>query len=111
MPIVARDPRPDSASFRRQTTRSIVTGDPMIAQPSGTVTFLFSDIEGSTKLLQELGPERYSAVLARKRELFRMAITHWRGYEVDCEGDGFVVAFRTASDAVEMAAEAQQLLA
>src|SRR5262249_41208320 len=47
----------------------------------------------------------------RKRELFRIAIAHWRGYEVDYEGDGFLVAFQRAADAVEMATEAQQLLA
>ncbi len=80
-------------------------------QPSGTVTFLFSDIEGSTRLLGELGVDRYAAALEDHRRLLRIAFERYAGYEVDCEGDAFFVAFQTASEAVAAATEAQQALA
>jgi predicted ATPase/class 3 adenylate cyclase len=80
-------------------------------QPRGAVTLLFSDIEGSTRLLQSLGTERYAAVLDRHRELLRAAFSEHGGYEVDCEGDAFFVAFAGATAAVEAATEAQQALA
>jgi predicted ATPase/class 3 adenylate cyclase len=83
----------------------------MLEQPTGTVSLLFSDIEGSTALLRDLGPERYGALLARQRELFRAAFAANDGYEVDCEGDSFFVAFQTAGQAVAAAAKAQLLLA
>ncbi|MBA2741683.1 MAG: adenylate/guanylate cyclase domain-containing protein [Actinobacteria bacterium] len=78
--------------------------------PSGTVTFLFSDIEGSTRLLHELG-ERYSEVLAEHRRLLRDAFSVHGGVEVDTQGDAFFVAFARASEAVAAAAEAQEALA
>jgi class 3 adenylate cyclase len=65
----------------------------MSEQPRGTVSFLFSDIEGSTQLLAELGTERYAAVLERHRDLLRSAFASFDGYEVDCEGDAFFEAF------------------
>jgi class 3 adenylate cyclase len=80
-------------------------------QPHGTVTFLFSDIEGSTRLLQALGTRSYADVLERHRTLLRQAFGERGGYEVDCEGDQFFVAFQHADDAVFAAAEAQQFLA
>jgi len=83
----------------------------VVAQPAGTVSFLFSDIEGSTKLLGELGSERYAAVLADHRVLMRAAFEAYDGYEVDTEGDAFFVAFRSAGDAVAAAAAAQKALA
>jgi predicted ATPase/class 3 adenylate cyclase len=81
------------------------------SQPSGTVSFLFSDVEGSTGLLQRLGAERYGEVLARHRELLRAAFAAEQGYEVDCEGDSFFVAFPTPGQAVSAASRAQQALA
>ena len=83
----------------------------MTMQPTGTVTLLFSDIEGSTALLQRLGVDTYSEALDQHRRLFRGAFERYGGYEVDCEGDAFFVAFSRAEDAVGAAAEAQQALA
>jgi len=68
--------------------------------PTGTVTFLFTDIEGSTRLLQELGDERFAQALADHRRLLRDAFQKWRGRELETQGDGFLVAFQKATDAV-----------
>ena len=78
--------------------------------PTGTVTLLFTDIEGSTRLLHELG-ERYAEVLAEHRHLLRKAFSHYGGVEVDTQGDAFFVAFARASDAVAAARDAQGALA
>jgi predicted ATPase/class 3 adenylate cyclase len=80
-------------------------------QPTGTVTLLFTDIEGSTALLRRLGTERYGQALDLHRRLLRDAFDRHGGYEVDCEGDAFFVAFSRAGDAVAAAADAQQALA
>jgi class 3 adenylate cyclase len=77
--------------------------------PSGTVTLLFTDIEGSTRLLHELG-ERYADVLAEHRRVLREAFSRHGGVEVDTQGDAFFVAFARASDAVAAAGEAQDAL-
>src|SRR3712207_8029316 len=60
--------------------------------PTGVVTFLFTDIEGSTRLLRRLG-DRYADVLARHHALMRACIDDHDGHEVDTEGDAFFVAF------------------
>jgi predicted ATPase/class 3 adenylate cyclase len=78
--------------------------------PSGTVTFLFTDIEGSTKLLHELGDE-YAEALAGHRQVLRQAFAAHGGAEVDTQGDAFLVAFARAKDAVVAAADAQRALA
>src|SRR5439155_9044485 len=78
--------------------------------PTGTVTFLFTDIEGSTRLLQELG-DRYADALAEHRRLLREAFVHHGGIEVDTQGDAFFVAFSRAKDALAAAMQAQQALA
>ena len=83
----------------------------MANQPTGTVTFLFSDVEGSTALLQRLGAERYARALDLHRTLLREAFGRCGGYEVDCEGDSFFAAFATAQEGCIAAAEAQQGLA
>ena len=77
---------------------------------SGTVTLLFTDIEGSTRLLHELG-ERYAEVLAEHRRVLRDAFSRHGGVEVDTQGDAFFIAFARASDAVAAAGEAQDALA
>jgi predicted ATPase len=77
--------------------------------PTGTVTFLFTDIEGSTRLLEELG-DRYAEVLGEHRRVLREALERHHGVEVDTQGDAFFVAFERASDAVEAAEEAQRAL-
>jgi predicted ATPase/class 3 adenylate cyclase len=72
--------------------------------PSGTVTFLFTDVEGSTKLLQELGVVGYAAALAEHRRILREAFGAHGGVEVDTQGDAFFVAFPTAPGALAAAA-------
>jgi len=79
--------------------------------PSGTVTFLFTDIEGSTRLLQELGEEAYAEALAEHRRVLREAFTKHGGVEVDTQGDAFFVAFPTAPGALAAAAEGRDALA
>ena len=78
--------------------------------PTGTVTLLFTDIEGSTSLLQQLG-ERYASVLGECRDLLRAAFREYRGYEVDTQGDAFFVAFARATDAISAAVATQHALA
>jgi predicted ATPase len=78
--------------------------------PSGTVTFLFTDVEGSTRLLHELGADAYAQVLAGHRRLLREAFTPRGGVEVDTQGDAFFVAFPTAEGAVRAAEDAQLAL-
>ena len=77
--------------------------------PTGTVTFLFTDIEGSTRLLEELGP-RYGGVLEEHRRVLRQAFERHEGVEVDTQGDAFFVAFARATDALGAAEEAQGAL-
>src|SRR5579884_3302493 len=84
--------------------------DAMPNLPTGTVTFLFTDIEGSTQLLHTLG-ERYGEVLAVQRELLRAAVAAHGGTEVDNQGDAFFFALPRARDALAAAAEAQRALA
>jgi class 3 adenylate cyclase/tetratricopeptide (TPR) repeat protein len=78
--------------------------------PTGTVTFLFTDIEGSTQLLRHLG-DRYAAVLVEHQRLLRKAWAEHSGAEVDTAGDGFFVAFPTAPAAVAAAAAGTRALA
>ncbi len=78
--------------------------------PTGTITLLFSDIEGSTHLLQQLG-DAYADLLTKCRQLLRMAFRVYLGQEVDSQGDAFFVVFTRAADAVSAAANAQRTLA
>ena len=78
--------------------------------PSGTVTLVFTDIEGSTSLMTSLGDE-YADVLAEHRRILRDAFTKRGGIEVDTQGDAFFYAFTRAGDAVEAASEGQDGLA
>jgi predicted ATPase len=78
--------------------------------PSGTVTFLFTDIEGSTRLLHDLG-DSYAGVLAAHRRQIREAVAANRGVEVDTQGDAFFFAFARATDALAAAGHAQEALA
>jgi predicted ATPase/class 3 adenylate cyclase len=79
--------------------------------PRGTLTLLFSDIEGSTRLLESLGTERFAQALAEHRAVLRRAFAAHGGVEVDTQGDSFFVVFATARDALDAAREAQQALA
>src|SRR4051794_7987679 len=92
MPAVASDPPGDGAL------------------PAGTVTFLFTDIAGSTRLLRQ-ARQGYGAALSEHRRLPRAAFAACGGREVDTQGDSFFVAFPTAEKAVAAAAEAQRSLA
>ena len=78
--------------------------------PSGTVTFLFTDVEGSTRLLQDYG-DGYAELLAEHRKALREAFARHGGVEVDTQGDAFFAAFPQASAAVSAAAELQGALA
>jgi predicted ATPase/class 3 adenylate cyclase/DNA-binding CsgD family transcriptional regulator len=78
--------------------------------PAGTITLLFTDIEGSTQLLEHLG-ESYTGVLAECRSLLRTAFHACGGHVVDTQGDAFFVAFARTSDAVSAAVAAQRALA
>jgi YVTN family beta-propeller protein len=82
----------------------------MTELPSGTVTFLFTDIEGSTQLVKRLGPV-YAEVLADHQRVIRAAVSAHGGREVDTQGDSFFVAFRRAKDAVGAAVAIQRDLA
>ena len=81
----------------------------MAELPTGTVTLLFTDIEGSTRLLQRAG-DAYAGLLEQHRTLLRDAFTGHQGVVVDSEGDAFFVAFSSAKDAVTAAAGAQRAL-
>jgi predicted ATPase/class 3 adenylate cyclase len=82
-----------------------------VAPPRGPVTFLFTDIEGSTRLLDELGESPYAELLADHHRLLREAVAEAGGYEVDTQGDALFVAFAAPGDAVSAAARAQRSLA
>ncbi len=79
--------------------------------PSGTVTFLFTDVEGSTRLLHELGADVYAQALADHRLILRAAFSAHGGVEVDTQGDAFFVAFPTAPGALRAAADSMEGLA
>jgi class 3 adenylate cyclase len=81
-----------------------------VALPGGTVTFLFTDIEGSTRLLQELGDD-YGQVVADHRRLLREVFQAAGGSEVDTQGDAFFYSFPRARDAVGAAVAGQRALA
>src|SRR5919202_1677079 len=82
----------------------------MRALPAGRVTFLFTDIEGSTRLLHALG-DRYAEVLSDHRHLLRAAFARHGGFEVDTQGDSFFVAFSDPGEALAAAEESQTALA
>jgi predicted ATPase/class 3 adenylate cyclase len=79
--------------------------------PSGTVTFLFTDIEGSTPLLETLGPERYRAVVQEHGEILRRAIAEAGGIDLSTAGDSFFAVFESAAAAVSASVSAQTALA
>lgn len=78
--------------------------------PVGTVTFLFTDIEGSTTLMRELGAEGYESALMHHRRALRSAFALYGGVEVDTQGDALFFAFPTAPGAVKAAAQGQERL-
>jgi class 3 adenylate cyclase len=78
--------------------------------PTGTVTLLFSDMEGSTRLLARLGAT-YGDLLSSQRSLLRNAFSAHHGTEMGTEGDSFFVVFASATDAISACAEGQRALA
>jgi class 3 adenylate cyclase len=80
----------------------------MAALPTGTVTFLFTDIEGSTTLVQRLGDRRYAEILEEHKRLLRDAFAKGNGQEIETQGDAILVAFPRARDAVAAAVAAQR---
>ena len=81
----------------------------MEAVPTGTVTFLFTDIEGSTKLAQQY-PDELPDLLARHNEILNQSAQAYRGHVFQIVGDAFCVAFHSAADALSAAVSAQRLL-
>jgi class 3 adenylate cyclase len=82
----------------------------MASLPAGTVTFVFTDVEGSTRLLQELG-DRYGEIVDDHRRLMRECMSAHGGEEIDTQGDSFFFSFTRAKDAAEAAVAAQRALA
>ncbi len=78
------------------------------AAPDGTVTILFSDIEGSTALNTQLGDARWMELLHEHNAILRREIANHAGFEVKTEGDGFMIAFRSSRDGLNFAIAAQQ---
>jgi predicted ATPase/DNA-binding SARP family transcriptional activator len=105
----------EQAILRQDPALELPQAGPMagaaLELPSGTVTFLCTDVEGSTALLTELGADVYAGVLEKHRAVLREAFVEHRGVEVDTQGDSFLVAFGRATDAVSAASAAQQRLA
>jgi predicted ATPase/class 3 adenylate cyclase len=107
--LLGREPGEEGrngATGNRTRSKEVLSAD----LPEGTVTLVFSDIEGSTCLLQQLG-EQYAQLLADCRCLLRAAFHQWNGCEVDSQGDAFFVAFARATDAVWAAVTVQRTLA
>jgi class 3 adenylate cyclase len=77
--------------------------------PTGTVTFLFTDIEGFTRLVQHVG-DRYTDILTQHHRLLRTAFKAWGGQEIRTQGDAFCIAFSRARDAVSAAVVAQRAM-
>ena len=88
------------------SSRHVVRAD----LPTGTVTLVFTDIEGSTKLLHQVGPEAYSDALAEHRRLLRETYARHSGVEVDTQGDAFFYAFPEAGEAVAAAEAGREAL-
>src|ERR1044071_9357876 len=82
----------------------------MAELPSGTVTFLFTGLEGSTRLLHSLGRTRFVEVMNEHSRILRQAIEDAGGHVVDTQGDSFFAVFRTSLDAVTAAVAAQRAL-
>ena len=99
---------PGSRAARRSSSRD--TSRDMAEAPSGTVTLVFGDIEGSTRLLQRSG-DAYAELLSTHRDLIREAFRRHNGFEVDMLADSFFATFASAKDAAAAAVDAQRALA
>jgi class 3 adenylate cyclase len=113
---VAHSPVRVSGNVRRSVRlarASPSADDPVVRPelPTGTVTFVFTDVEGSTSLLSELGAEEYASALADHRAIIRNACTGNGGVEVDTQGDAFFFAFSTAPGALAATSDFTERLA
>ncbi len=81
----------------------------LVGLPSGNVTFVFTDIEASTRIIKRL-PDAYASIFERHTDLLREAWARFGGHEVKTEGDGSFVAFSSPADAVIACADAQRLI-
>lgn len=81
-----------------------------VSLPGGTVTLMFTDIEGSTVLARAVGARMFAELVAQHQEIIRAAVGQHHGNEIDTAGDGFFVVFATARDAVAAAVEIQRSL-
>ena len=97
----------DAARDRRWVCDSACVSEGL---PEGTVTFLFSDVEGSTRLLQEIGETAYAEALAEHRRVIQEVCDRQRGRLVDREGDASFLAFGSASEALQAASLIQEAL-
>jgi predicted ATPase/DNA-binding SARP family transcriptional activator len=106
------EPGPELQELNRRILQQDVSSPSRRRQlPTGTVTLLATDIEGSTRLLAELGSEAYAEALAEHRRVLREAFAAHAGVEVDTQGDAFLIAFARAGDAAAAAEEAHGALA
>ena len=96
-------------SSTSESLSPLIRADVKSNLPSGTVTFLFTDIEGSTKLAQE-HHDVLPALLARHNEILKQAIEAHHGHVFQIVGDSFSAAFHIAGDALKAAVDAQRLL-
>ncbi len=101
------EPSPETRALYEGLIKGSHKASQQAALPAGTITFLFTDIEGSTNLLDSLG-DQYASVLETHHEIMRRAILKWNGKEVDTQGDAFFVTFTRSLDAIQCAAEAQR---
>jgi class 3 adenylate cyclase/DNA-binding CsgD family transcriptional regulator len=104
----ASTPSEGCGCARRGYGRAVATAGKQL--PEGTVTFLFTDIEGSTPLLDRLGAERYRELLELHRQLLRNAVAAAAGFEIRAEADSFFAAFPRADEAASAAVAAQRAL-
>jgi class 3 adenylate cyclase len=81
------------------------------AAPDGTVTILFSDIEGSTEMTERLGDQKWMELLSEHNAIVREQVAAHDGFEVKSQGDGFMLAFQSARRALQCAAEIQRAFA
>lgn len=91
-------------------TESLISNSQRRDLPSGTVTILFTDIQGSTELLKRLGDDGFIAIVSEHHNLMRQAIDHYHGTEVRTQGDSFFVTFPRAPDAVAASVDIQHAL-
>src|SRR5262249_34918581 len=102
---------PNAASPLAGAPTAATAAKASTALPTGTVTFLFTDIEGSTQLLRHLGSVVFATVRATQRQLLRAALLEHDGHEVDSQGDSCFAVFPTAGAAVAAAVTAQRVFA